>query len=442
MYDLIYTTIYILIATFGGCCIPFNIYKIKLHNKDFIIFYLLNYCASMAFVLLGYQLLVIFFFVICTFVTFYNFNKKISSAIIACVSVLICIVISEVMAKFIWIVCFRLNLTEIDSKPMLHLGLNLILCILLYIVSKFSSRFLSVKLIPQGYVKRYRMEIILIIVSIALLFFFTWSIGFLYEYIVKSKELFMLGANGFILVFLILIIVFILSFYKNIKSQLEQKYKELEFAQITEYTSTLETMSNSLISFKHDYLNILQTIGGFIETDDILELKQFYENELLPESYETLVKDKSYMRLKHIKINPLKALISSKIISAQLLGITVNIEIIEDIEKFSMATIDICRIFGILLDNAIEAATLTEEKTINFAAIKNEKKVTFIIANSCLEDTPPVHKIYGKNFSTKGKGRGIGLKNVREIIDKKHNNIILNTKIVNLVFKQELNIYN
>jgi two-component system sensor histidine kinase AgrC len=162
----------------------------------------------------------------------------------------------------------------------------------------------------------------------------------------------------------------------------------------------------------------------------------------LQESNKIIDKYRYLSLLRHIKISALKALISSKIISAYSRGIETQIEIIDDIYELSMSTIDICRIIGILMDNAIEAVDLCDKKNVQIAIVKNDDSIIFIINNSCLEDTPPVYKVYEENFSTKGNGRGIGLKTVRHIINEKYDNVILNTKIKSCVFKQELIIHN
>jgi two-component system sensor histidine kinase AgrC len=90
------------------------------------------------------------------------------------------------------------------------------------------------------------------------------------------------------------------------------------------------------------------------------------------------------------------------------------------------------------MDNAIEGSSLCDYKFIHFMAIKTENEVIFNIHNSCLSSTPPVYELFKKNFSTKGNGRGIGLKNVRNLIDKRYKNVLFNTKIENCIFKQEL----
>lgn len=218
--------------------------------------------------------------------------------------------------------------------------------------------------------------------------------------------------------------------------------KAKEYSQLKNYTNIIENITSDLRSFKHDYLNILATLAGYIENDDIKELKNYYYNELLPESNEIMNKDLSISLLSHIKISPLKALLSAKISAAHSQGINVTIEIIDDIDCINMSIIDICRIIGIFLDNAIEASVLCSDKLIHLAIIKTNDSVIFNLSNSCLDSTPPVHKIYKRDFSTKGEGRGLGLNNVKNILTHQYKNVLFNTTIKHCIFTQELIIQN
>lgn len=219
-------------------------------------------------------------------------------------------------------------------------------------------------------------------------------------------------------------------------------HKTKEYSQLKDYTNMIENMYSDLRSFKHDYLNILSTLEGYIKNENIAELKNYYYRDLLPGSNEIVNKDLSISLLSHIKINPLKALLSGKINTAHSQGINVTIEIMDDIDFINMHIIDICRIIGIFMDNAIEGSLLCDNKFIHVAVIKTDDDVIFNISNSCISSTPSIHKIYEKNFSTKGEGRGLGLANVKNIITRQYKNVLFNTTIKNCIFTQELIVHN
>lgn len=108
-----------------------------------------------------------------------------------------------------------------------------------------------------------------------------------------------------------------------------------------------------------------------------------------------------------------------------------------------MPIINLSRIIGILLDNAIEASEkIEDDPLIRIAFIKNEDdSVMFIIMNKCKPDMPRVHTLFQENYSTKGKNRGLGLSNLKEITDAT-SNVLLDTTIDNNYFIQKVEILN
>ena len=81
-----------------------------------------------------------------------------------------------------------------------------------------------------------------------------------------------------------------------------------------------------------------------------------------------------------------------------------------------MGTVDLCRVIGIFLDNAIEAALETKQPEIRMAILDEEKEIIFIISNSFLDTGLPYATFRKAGISTKGSNRGIGLYNAREIL--------------------------
>lgn len=106
-----------------------------------------------------------------------------------------------------------------------------------------------------------------------------------------------------------------------------------------------------------------------------------------------------------------------------------------------MDTIDLCRILGILLDNAIEAAVLCANPVLNLGIIKKQRSISFIVINSFEGETPKIHEIYVRGFSTNGTGRGIGLANLKSILSNYYNTI-LDTSIEDNLFIQNIEIIN
>lgn len=65
-----------------------------------------------------------------------------------------------------------------------------------------------------------------------------------------------------IIVLIILLTILAYSNIQNIKKDIIRKFNKKHLSQLKEYTDTLETLSTDLRNFRHDYVNILTTIGG------------------------------------------------------------------------------------------------------------------------------------------------------------------------------------
>lgn len=250
-------------------------------------------------------------------------------------------------------------------------------------------------------------------------------------------------------IIILLNILFILGFFifnvivfyfnnKNFEAKLKKEYEEKEIIQLKEYTNMIESLSDDLRRFRHDYSNIMEAMGAYIENKNIEGLEKIYNSELKSEGKILKKSKKSIFMLKNLKIDSLKGLISSKIIMAERLNIDTHVEIIDEIKNINMNEIDLCRIIGIFLDNAIEAQEKLEKPFINIYIINKENSVVILINNKCSSDTPPVFKIFNKGFSSKGHNRGLGLSNVKKILDENYKNVYLSTKIKDCVFTQEM----
>lgn len=438
MYNIIMSVIYEIVIAVTISVIAININVLKTTKKNTLIFTGILFLADCFIHYFGFFKAQVPMVTIIIFIYFYLLYKKILYSVMISVFTLFILALGDAVGGIILLFVFKKDFSQIWNNINVQLLTATIIFFLSYAISKIAKIFF--KKVHLSNVKRINTKSNLLLVTCLI----TPLIA-LYSFVMVFKNL-QQTSNKIIVVlnllFVISLFIFlILIIYQNnkgLKRELEKQYNEKELYQLKEYTNMIEIMSTDLREFKHDYLNILQTIGEYIESENMEELKEFYEKDLMPESKRILVKDRSFLLLQHIKINPLKSLISSKIIKAQTKNIKIKIEIAEDIDELRIKLIDICRIVGILIDNAIEAAVLCEDKFIEFAIIKVDTSVTFIINNSCHEDTPPVFKIYEKGFSIKGPGRGIGLKSVREILDQNYRNVLLNTKIEASIFKQEL----
>jgi len=377
------------------------------------------------------------------FIYFFILYKKVIISLVISAFIGIFIFVCDAVTWVLFFNIFNINYLSMRANFLLYFIAEIFMVLNTYIISKF-VRIIILRIINKINKIEVKFEFpkpvkILFVISIIItIIIFSAYVAFS-RITMRTNDGYLFSFYAF---YLLLFFMFAVAVIYYGFSMLINYHRYKEYLQLKDYTNMIENMYSDLRSFKHDYLNILSTLETYIEKQDINGLKIFYYNELLPESNIIISKDISLSLLSHIKISPLKALLSSKFTTAHSHGIKVSIELIDDIEHVNMSTIDICRIIGILLDNAIEASVLCDNKFIHFAMVKTDNQTILNISNSCLSSTPPIHKLYTKNFSTKGENRGIGLNNIKDIINKRYNNVLFNTSIDNCVFKQELIINN
>lgn len=233
--------------------------------------------------------------------------------------------------------------------------------------------------------------------------------------------------------------VLIINIIKAHMSKVELDMRQEAYERLQEYTNQIENMYASLRSFKHDYLNIMLSMSGYIESGDISGLKTYFDEEIIPLNRKLSANSSHLNQLMNIKITELKSIISAKLLYAMELNIAVSIEVLDELTEVPMDIVDLCRIIGIYLDNAIEAAQETDAPSIQFASINLENEYVFIVANTFLDRRIPYAMLKQPNVSTKGANRGIGLYNAHEIISK-YNYVFWDTETKDSRFIQRLKI--
>lgn len=210
-------------------------------------------------------------------------------------------------------------------------------------------------------VAKINVKIIIVVINIVVATFILYIFAMINKFMNISKVVVILIAILFVIYF---ISTFIILFFYNsyIKREADLQNKSKELSQIKEYTDMIETMYSELRKFKHDYVNIISAINGYIEGKDMEGLQRYFNTHIIPLNENINLQNSRIESLKYINDTALKGLLSSKLVQAQS----------------------------------------------------------------------------KEGFSTKGEKRGIGLYNVREILNSKYRNVILNTSVGEWIFKQEL----
>lgn len=246
-------------------------------------------------------------------------------------------------------------------------------------------------------------------------------------------------------VFFIITGIFIAILMYVLKRDARLQAQIIQYESLQSYTSQVEELYQNIRGFKHDYMNILTTMHFYIESEDWDTLRTYYETEILPTS--TSFQDSTQVlgQLSNLQIPELKSLFYNKFVKALELGINVQLEIRKSITTISARNVDIARVIGIYLDNAIEALNEpglpSGHRNLTAAIINEEEAIIFIIQNDCKDFSLNLHKLGNLSYSTKGKNRGMGLHLAAQTLHH-YKNIQKETTYEDHIFTQTLKIFN
>lgn len=274
------------------------------------------------------------------------------------------------------------------------------------------------------------------------------SLGFLFFLIPYSIE--RMSSKGdvfhgytqyifFIYIFLFISLLLFLSLQaRNFLQKEIQNIKEEQYTQLTLYTQEIEQLYQQLRGFRHDFGNILSSLGESINTNNVEQIKQVYKEILVKANIDLSKSNYSIAELSNVSNTAVKSVLSAKLMLAEQKGVHVNLEIKKPIATFIIETLDYVRVLSVLIDNAIEAAEQSTSKQLKIALFVENKQLVTVICNSKLEDNHTnVKRVFDADFSTKGTDRGLGLHNVTVILGK-YNGATIDTEIESKEFKQTL----
>ena len=239
--------------------------------------------------------------------------------------------------------------------------------------------------------------------------------------------------------------------FANINAQLSYKQEELRekealIESLDQKIMNSGNVNRKLRDFEHGQQELLWALGGSIESDDkemVYELLAEYGVKV----QEVLNHEPSFPDASHLtssKLMPVRNLLYVKANEAMKEAIDFTLEIPTKIEDIGMPILDFVDIIGIWLTNAIEEARHTEDKWVHTSLILGQDPdgLTLLearVTNSCRETALSPTVAYKQGATTKGEGRGSGLRIVEEMM-LKHEHIHVSTKVSNRKYMQLLEI--
>lgn len=322
----------------------------------------------------------------------------------------ICVLLNHVIS--IPAAIFGISIAEIEAYYFLPFSLLFIL--LTALVNCLIGRFLITPRItllencPPRFLRAFLLELLLG----TCLSTFNIIYGEMVQYPIQ-----VLTVNGILVSVLVLSSVVLFYILYQILLQNQQLVLQQQEQEITqEYMAQMEDLYQEICNFRHDYKNILSTMGYYIEHKELEHLEEYFHQKILPTASSLPGQDFILGRLTQVQVAPIKSLLCSKLCACQNKQIPFTLSIPEPVTYFPMDILSLSQILGILLDNAMEAALQTEKPYLEINLLPQEENIYIEIKNRTLPLTVPISELSHRGFSTKKGHTGLGLHTVQKLL--------------------------
>ncbi len=226
-----------------------------------------------------------------------------------------------------------------------------------------------------------------------------------------------------------LIFIFVISRFINAKNNyknISDKY-QTSISSLKEYESMIDKYRVN----NHENKNELMTVRNMIITNDKTVV------EYIDKLVDNKIKDNEKIMYKTSKIpeGGLRATIYSKLTLMDNYKIKYTLDIANDVRTADLInlgedlTLNICKILGVFLDNAIEAVRKLRKKNIDVEFYIMDGYLNIDITNN-FKGMLDINKLGMRKYTTKGDGHGYGLSLVEQIISE-NSKFLKNEKRIN-----------
>lgn len=344
---------------------------------------------------------------------FLIFPSSISKAILSTIILFILFSISDMMVSIICLT-FQLDFKNFSSFSITILNIGI--CILSILLTHIS---IIKKFINYVF---YHAHVIIYILFTILLFIFLKYFSF---------------PNYLLLIFIFIFLL--IGIFFMIKQIVEKERFNNEYDILIKHVEEFEKIIERKRLEVHEYKNHLLVIQAMAEHKN-KEIQKLIDEILIQNPVD--IEDQTLLAIENIPIKGLKGMIYYKTVHAIEKKVQVEVDISRSLEKKILSKIqerdiqDICKLIGIFMDNAIEAACETKNKQLSISMYTNGNQEFIISIANEFKHLIAINQIQ----TTKGNGHGYGLKFAKEVVlSNPHiqntRECISNVFIQNIIFK-------
>lgn len=318
--------------------------------------------------------------------------------------------ITEIVSVYLVMFIFNTTMNGVLLDPMKLLCTSILQFIfiisLLYLYFKISKK----KPINFKFFGDINNKQVLTLATLLFIYIFPQMLMFVSSSYTYPTSFLIINSIQFVLIF---IIAFVL-----VKSIVEHEKTQSELFTSELHNKTLIGLVDGVRMMKHDHNNMIQALNGYVLTNQYDKL-QNHIKVLLKEC--NSVNNLAVIDPKIINEPAIYGIVGSKYFLATEKDITFDLDIVTNVAKINYPMPDLSRILGILLDNAIEASTKSDEPYIRLEMHFDKRKCADVIKIYNTYDTSieiDMVNLFRKGYSTKEIKSGIGLWEVDKMITK------------------------
>lgn len=384
-------------------------------KRKILIFLFIFFMSTIVFPFIGQLSTLLVIIGICIFLI-YKRKNKITNLVCFFLGYLLYVCVDYIYTNCIYIL-FHKNINEMRNENLLLFSIFYIP--FLFFITKLLGWLFHKKLKIEAYVSSSKFMVSTCVNLLACTSIFIFGIVYGDKLGYPPKVILF---NGILFtVYFILSNVSFFMTYRTLQKEEQLNAQIEQYKNLNSYTKEVERLYHNMHAFKHDYLDILSSLNIFIEKQDMQGLSFYFYKNILPLTQEMISSDNRLGLLSFLNDDAVKSIISTKLMIAMEKEIDAVLEIRETINICGIERIDLIRILGILLNNAIDAASMSNEKKLIVAFIKDELGYSILIRNTTAPILLPISALCTQYVSTKGEHDGIGLYTAKNILDSYKN---------------------
>lgn len=388
-----------------------KIFDAKLYRNNlwiYITVVVLALLSSLNYSFIDVFVRIMFISIVLCFFNWAIFRKKLNEIVICILLSQFLLAISEVIYFIVLVLILRINMVFIQGSIIGTFFGNVSTSILLIFFGRLPIvHNIHLRLV---YITSYLSRKYLIFVCL----FFALSVN-----VLMATIYFKLDFSFIIVINFVLLLIYFYIIYRIIAEKSANNLMKSENDSLIKNLQQYEDMVDRQRVDNHENKNQLLIIKNMIKKND-KDLNKYIDS---------IIKDKKeddeilYTRVKTIPSGGLQGIIYQKMLVMKDERIQFSLDVSRDIRKINLDNLSmddnyrLCKIVGVLLDNAIEASRDIEDKCIMISLYKDDERLVIDVSNR-FNGSVEIERLDEVGYTSKGKGHGYGLSLVKKILSE------------------------